>query len=66
MAVIIILSSQACDAGWLSYGSSCYRFESNDTDRKNYSDASADCAADGAYLVSINDEDENTWISSIA
>ena len=57
---IITLSLQGC------YGSSCYRFESNDEDKKTYGAASADCAGDGAYLVCINDEDENDWITSIA
>lgn len=49
----------------MSYGSSCYRAESDSASRVLKSVAEADCATDGAYLVSINDQDEHNYIHGL-
>ena len=60
-----VLLPTECDGGWESYESSCYLFRSSVIHQKEYQDAADDCANYGAYLVSINDEDENTYITSM-
>ncbi|XP_078345294.1 macrophage mannose receptor 1-like [Oculina patagonica] len=49
-----------CSTGWTTYGKSCYKFSS---DTKNWHDAKADCKKAGGYLVKIDDDDEQHFIT---
>ncbi|XP_072174350.1 macrophage mannose receptor 1-like [Diadema setosum] len=49
-----------CEAGWLEHGNKCYYFEWS---RKNFATAENACSAKGAHLTSINDQDEQDFLS---
>lgn len=50
-----------CPAGWNLFGDSCYY---SDTSRADWVTSEAYCVSNGAHLVSINDGDEQSYISS--
>ncbi|XP_071824781.1 macrophage mannose receptor 1-like isoform X2 [Apostichopus japonicus] len=50
-----------CPAGWNLFGNSCYY---SDTSRADWVTSEAYCVSNGAHLVSINDGDEQSYIST--
>jgi len=53
----------ACPAGWSSYNSSCYYVS---TVAKKQSEARDDCQGFGGDLVSVENDDEMNYITSIS
>ena len=60
LCLFFSLAPIACSAGWLFYGTSCYKFSSL---RKKWIDAKKDCRASGGYLLKIDDDDEQHFIT---
>lgn len=50
-----------CPAGWNLFGDSCYYSDSSGSD---WNSAEENCVSQNAHLVSINDDDEQSYISS--
>jgi hypothetical protein len=51
-----------CDAGWTNYNGKCYKM-SGSSDQ--WGAARTACEAEGAFLVTINSSDENTWVHDL-
>ncbi|KAL4217786.1 hypothetical protein ACF0H5_022524 [Mactra antiquata] len=51
----------SCPDGWTRFGGSCYYFGHNDV---SFLDAQKYCEGFHGYLVNINDEDENKFVTS--
>ncbi|CAL1534452.1 unnamed protein product [Lymnaea stagnalis] len=51
-----------CPTGWVEFGDRCYNFHFYPS--RSYTEATAACQVDGAYLVSINTHEEFSFISS--
>ncbi|XP_070537128.1 uncharacterized protein [Ptychodera flava] len=55
----------SCLADEVAFGGSCYFVESfYDVTRKDFEEATAECAARGAYLVAIQNDEEKTFLSN--
>ncbi|KAF4663342.1 hypothetical protein FOL46_004810 [Perkinsus olseni] len=57
-----LYSPDACDDGWVLYGSACYRFVDSLVD---FFEAEARCNAMGANLASIHSEAENEFVRTL-
>jgi len=51
-----------CDVGWTNNGEYCYKIYEGRVDK--YDDAVAKCKSDGANLITIENEEENKFVSS--
>ena len=56
-----ITQEEVCLNGWDSYSGSCYRLTEIS---RSWQEANDSCTSLGWYLVTINDEAENSWLAS--
>nr|XP_047141386.1 uncharacterized protein LOC100201742 [Hydra vulgaris] len=64
---IIKENNNSCTRGWINYKNYCYLFRKKDEkfDGSNWSDSYSFCRSKGGDLLSIDDQEENSFVTNI-
>ena len=58
-------ADERCEKGWVFYGGSCYYREGRKKAMTSWDDAQKFCASNQANLVTVNDADEQNFLSGL-